>query len=279
MQDDTLITTLAAWIAREHRDADVRVVGINGAQGSGKSTLAGRLAAQLDSGHDLRSAVLGLDDLYLTQAARHRLAAQIHPLLATRGVPGTHDVTLGQNLLAFLLESHGGASLRIPHFIKALDDRAPPAQWRTISGPVDLIVFEGWCVGTPAQVESLLQPALNDLEANEDADGRWRRWVNAQLAGPYQPLFAQLQRLIFLQAPDLDCVLEWRLQQERSANVQDATRGTRLMDKRTVRRFIAHYERLTRHALATLPQSADVVIELSRQREVCALKFKHGMPT
>ena len=269
---------LAAMLAREHRNTDVRVVGINGAQGSGKSTLSRQLATQLEGDHDLHTAVLGLDDLYLTQAERRQLATEVHPLLATRGVPGTHDVALGLNLLARLLDRRSGAWLRIPHFIKALDERAPPAQWRTIRGPVDLVLLEGWCVGTPAQAEPLLQPALNDLEVNEDADGRWRRWVNAQLAGPYQPLFAQLQRLIFLQAPNFDCVLDWRLQQERDDNLQEAVRGTHVMDASAVRRFIAHYERLTRHALVTLPQRADVVVELTRQRGVHALKFKQSSP-
>lgn len=278
LKNETPVSALAAWIACEHRRAGVRLVGINGAQGSGKTTLARRLATQLDIGHDLQIAMLGLDDLYLTRAARRPLAAEVHPLLATRGVPGTHDVTLGLSLLAHLRDLRSGVSLRIPRFIKALDDRAPPAQWRTITGPVDLVLFEGWCVGTLAQAESLLQPALNDLEANEDADGRWRRWVNAQLAGPYQPLFAPLQRLIFLQAPDFDCVLDWRLQQERGDNLQDATQGSRLMDESSLRRFIAHYERLTRHALATLPQTADVVVELTWQRGVRALRFKESGP-
>ena len=39
--------------------------------------------------------MLSLDDLYLPKAERLRLARDVHPLLATRGVPGTHDVALG----------------------------------------------------------------------------------------------------------------------------------------------------------------------------------------
>ena len=37
-------------------------------------------------------AVLSLDDLYLTRAQRQRLALDVHPLLATRGPPGSHDL-------------------------------------------------------------------------------------------------------------------------------------------------------------------------------------------
>ena len=36
------------------------------------------------------------DDFYLTQAQRQDLAQQIHPLLKSRGVPGTHDVPLAK---------------------------------------------------------------------------------------------------------------------------------------------------------------------------------------
>ena len=70
------------------------VLGICGAQGSGKSTLAEALAERLER-DGLACAVLSLDDLYLTRAERERLARGVHPLLATRGPPGTHDTSLG----------------------------------------------------------------------------------------------------------------------------------------------------------------------------------------
>ena len=49
--------------------------------------------------HGLRAAILSLDDIYLSGADRLQRANTIHPLLATRGVPGTHDVGLGLQLL------------------------------------------------------------------------------------------------------------------------------------------------------------------------------------
>ena len=64
------------------------VFAIAGLQGSGKSTLAAQVAARARS-EGLRVAVLSLDDLYLTRAQRQRLALDVHPLLATRGPPGT----------------------------------------------------------------------------------------------------------------------------------------------------------------------------------------------
>ena len=78
-----------------HVPAGGLVVGICGAQGSGKSTLTAVLRKLLEM-RGLRVASLSLDDLYLTRGERRELAARIHPLLATRGVPGTHDVELGK---------------------------------------------------------------------------------------------------------------------------------------------------------------------------------------
>ena len=74
------------------------IVGLCGAQGSGKSTLAAVLAALLRH-QGLPTAVLSIDDLYLTHAQRQQLGHTVHPLLRTRGVPGTHDIQLGLALL------------------------------------------------------------------------------------------------------------------------------------------------------------------------------------
>lgn len=41
-----------------------------------------------------------------------------------------------------------------------------------------------------------------------------------------------------------------------------------------LRRFIQHYERLTRHALAVMPLLADAVIELSPAHEWLDLRFR-----
>ncbi|MDR0780478.1 MAG: hypothetical protein LBF16_07250 [Pseudomonadales bacterium] len=42
----------------------------------------------------------------------------------------------------------------------------------------------------------------------------------------------------------------------------------RVMSPAQLQRFIAHYERLTRHGLATLPARADVVFELTEQQTI-----------
>ncbi len=258
---------LAGWLAAQRRGTDTRVIGINGAQGSGKSTLAAELRELLAERHGLNTLVLSIDDLYLTRAQRERLAREVHPLLRTRGVPGTHDVELGLNLLHDL-RSPGAAALRIPNFVKAIDDRAPEAEWTPVSSPVDLVLFEGWCVGTPPQADAALAEPVNALERGEDSDGVWRRYVNAQLATRYALLFKRIDRMIFLQAPDFDSIFRWRLEQEEknAAAAGDAS-SSQLMGPGPLRRFIQHYERLTRHALAVVPQRAEVVIELGAEHQ------------
>jgi D-glycerate 3-kinase len=263
------INALASWIGGFGKGS---LIGINGCQGSGKTTLARRLQDQLRQG-GLRALVLSIDDLYLTRAEREHLGQQVHPLLRTRGVPGTHDVALGLRLLDTLRRP---GSCRVPRFIKAIDDRAPESDWPAVTTPVDVILFEGWCVATPPQDPAALREPVNALERQEDADGAWRGYVNTRLATDYPRLFARLDGLIFLQAPDFDCVHRWRLQQERGNNARELARAaeqSRLMDAGQLQRFIQHYERLTRHALRVIPQRADAVIRLGPDHEWLELKF------
>jgi D-glycerate 3-kinase len=279
--DERQLQALVQWLKDQTRTGACRVVGINGSQGSGKSTLSQRLRELLREGFALQVLVLSIDDLYLSHAGRQQLAQRIHPLLRTRGVPGTHDVELGVQLLQALKSAGPASAVRIPRFIKAIDDRAPEAEWDTVDGPVDLVLFEGWCVGTPAQSEEELRDPVNELEAREDAEGTWRRYVNTQLATAYARLFALIDQLIFLRAPDFDSIYRWRLQQEQenAAVLQPASAAaggtaSRIMGPEQLRRFIQHYERLTRHAMGAMPQRADVVIELGPQHEWQALRFR-----
>lgn len=238
------------------------VVGICGAQGSGKSTLSDKLAAELDS-DGLTTAVLSIDDLYHTKAERERLARDVHPLLRTRGVPGTHDIPLG---LATLHGIDAGQAIRLPRFDKARDDRSPAETWPTAPAPIDIVLFEGWCVGALPQPPAALAVPVNALEASEDSDGSWRSFVNEALAGPYQALFARIDMLAMLRAPDFSIVQGWRLEQEHALRAVSPAGSAGVMDDHQVIRFIAHYERLTRHILAEMPNRANLVIDLDEKR-------------
>jgi D-glycerate 3-kinase len=260
----TAAEAVAAAVARWRAEVPAArplVVGLCGPQGAGKSTIAAAVAAS-----DLRVAVLSLDDLYLGPAARAKLAATVHPLLATRGVPGTHDVARGVAVLSGLCR---GEPTALPRFDKATDAPRPVAEW-PVAGPVDVVLFEGWCVGAVAQPDTALAEPVNALEADADPDATWRRFVNAQLAGPYRALFAPLDRLIVLRAPDFATVVGWRQEAERRSH------GPMTPDQ--IARFCAHFERLTRAIDAEMPPRADLAVALAADRSVAAMAFAapHG---
>ncbi|OYW45405.1 MAG: hypothetical protein B7Z08_08980 [Sphingomonadales bacterium 32-68-7] len=231
------------------------VVGINGAQGSGKTTLCRFLEPQL-AGRGVRAATVSLDDLYLTRSERRRLAANVHPLFATRGVPGTHDIALGETLFDTLLQ-HSGAV--VPRFDKARDDRAPDG--RAIAGPLDVVLFEGWCVGAIPQPAAALAEPANRLEAEEDQRGIWRREVNRRLSTDYAALFARIDWLVMLKVESFAAVRANRLLQERKLALAQPG-GAALMDEAALDRFVQHYERLTRWQLAEMPTRADLAISI-----------------
>ncbi len=239
------------------------ILGICGSQGSGKSTLAYALVDRF-AAQGLRVATLSLDDLYLDKAARAELARDVHPLLATRGVPLTHDVALG---CAILDSVKAGQRVQLPRFDKASDEPLAKGEW--VDGPLDLLIFEGWCVGAVAEAD--LSVPVNDLERDEDPDGVWRRAVNAALAGPYQTLFEHIDRLILLAAPDFAVVSDWRTQQEddlRTALSAGGRDPALAMNATQIARFIQHYERITRAVLREMPNRADLVLRLDQDRHV-----------
>ena len=251
---------LAARIVAD-RGPPGQVVGVCGSQASGKSTLTAVLRHVLEDA-GLTVASLSLDDLYLQRADRLVLAREVHPLLATRGVPGTHDVALGLAVLESL--GRDGETV-LPVFDKATDDRKP--QGVAVAGPVDVVLFEGWCVGAVPQGD--VSAPINALERERDPDGRWRTFVNAALAGPYQALFARIGLLVLLKAPSFELVLSWRQEQEAKLRARLAREGgdlKRAMTDAEVADFVAHYERLTRHILAEMPGRADLVVDLNAAR-------------
>ena len=228
--------------------------GLCGPQGSGKTTSA-RVLERLLAAEGLSAVILSLDDLYLPLAARRRLAAQVHPLLITRGVSGTHDVGLGLQVLASL--PRPGPTM-MPRFDKASDDRTAPTP---VEGPADIILFEGWCIGAIPQGPAALARPVNDLERDRDPDGVWRAYANAELVGPYQELFADIGLLVMFKIPSFEVVLDWRQEQERRA----PRRG---MTDAEIAVFIRHYERLTDWIQAEMPARADVVVHLGEDRTI-----------
>lgn len=131
--NDTMLAEMILGFLTRRMAAKQRrpfVLGICGAQGSGKSTLARQLCKSLNT-QGAAAATLSLDDVYLTRAERVTLAQTIHPLLATRVVPGTHDLGLAEKVIA---QSALPGTVRLPRFDKARDDRCPPHEWAVAQG-------------------------------------------------------------------------------------------------------------------------------------------------
>ena len=248
------------------------LVGFSGCQGSGKSTLVALMAKVMREVYGVSTVVLSLDDFYLTKAARAALAESIHPLFATRGVPGTHDLALLNETISALRQPGAGGAVVLPAFDKALDDRTELVRWRQVSAPVQLIFLEGWCVALSPQSESELEVPINPMEAEQDPSLVWRREVNRQLANGYADVFVELDELLLLQAPSFDAVFEWRWQQEQRLSEQfqkdHPDKPDPTMSRSEVTDFVLHYQRLTEHALKTLPDQADFVWELATDRSV-----------
>ncbi|MEA1889676.1 MAG: kinase [Pseudomonadota bacterium] len=260
---------LAKSLALQQKDSgETIIVGISGSQGSGKSTLADLLALLLSDKYQLNIVVISIDDFYYTRQQRKTLSRTVHPLMATRGVPGTHDVSLAINTLRDLCTRSMSS---IPRFDKSIDDRFPEEEWDQVILKPDIILFEGWCLGAEPQSQlELLEPA-NELEKNEDPDGVWRQYVNQQLHDVYPDLFNMIDSWIMLKAPSFDCVYQWRLEQENKLreSLSGSTSSTdKLMSRQELKRFIQHYQRITEQLLKTLPDKVDYLFELDENRKI-----------
>ena len=272
---------LAEKIAqRQSANTKTLVLGIQGSQGSGKSTLADFLRLLLAHEYKLNCAILSIDDFYLTRAERHALSESTHPLLMTRGVPGTHDVALAISTIQQLCTLGKNERCTPVRFNKAIDDREAEAQWPSVSGPIDIVILEGWCVGLSAQADHELNTPINVLEQTEDKNGQWRRFVNGQLSGHYSALFELLDCLAVLKAPSFNSVFQWRLLQEQKLEqhwlqLPAAQRvHSKILNPSEIERFISHYQRLTEHGLRTLPTTADWLLPLGDDHQILNLTSK-----
>ena len=259
MIDARLLDAVGSLAAAHARPGHIPVIGIAGAQGCGKTTLA-RAAARPGAAH------LSLDDVYLTKAERQALAREAHPLFAVRGPPGTHDLALLERALAALRAAEADSRTPLPAFDKLADDRAPGTDWPVFAGRPSAVLVDGWCLGATPQAEAELAAPINTLEAEQDGEGRWRRAVNAALAGPYTEVFARFDAMLFLKAPSFDAVLDWRCEQEAGlmglppAELPPARRAELAV-------FIQHFERITRHMLAGGVR-VDLVFQLDADRRL-----------
>lgn len=236
------------------------LLGIGGAPGTGKSTLARLLAHLAESSGQSSPFVLSLDDYYLSREERFRLAAEIHPLLAHRGVPGTHDMDrLFDDIDALL---HGRSPVvETPRFDKGSDDRLVDVRVLRTHGEPGGILLEGWFLGLEPQASADLNQPLSRHESDQDPKGIWRTYVNVALTDFHRRFSRRATGHWLLKPPDWETVTAWRWQQEQELPAQ----GRLLEDPAAVKDFLRPFERLVRHQLATAETSADLVLHLDRQ--------------
>ncbi|WP_444934865.1 phosphoribulokinase [Microbulbifer sp. JTAC008] len=264
---EQLFLPLGVWVLTRHKRSNPLLIGVSGGQGTGKSTLADVWQC-IYQAMGYRCCVLSLDDIYLTLEQRRKLATQVHPLLETRGVPGTHDIGLGISTLKALCAANTDSAIALPRFDKGRDDRIPEHLWPVFKGQVDVVIFEGWCLG--AKPSEGHEGPLNELECREDSTGEWRNYVNQQLEGSYRDLFSLIDVWVMLKAPSMECIVEWRKLQEHKLRVRS---GMGMTDQQIVQ-FVQHYERVTRSLLEDMPGWADCVIELGEEHQVKGLRMQ-----
>lgn len=253
-------------IARQKAGGRIPVVGVAGPQGSGKTTLVRAFAAFHPA-----VAHFSLDDVYLDAAARRMLSATVHPLFATRGPPGTHDLDLLNATLDALQATDPDSRTPLPAFDKVTDNPMPRSARPIFEGRPQLILLDGWCLGASAQSDAELVTPINEIETKEDDRGKWRRAVNEHLTLPYGMAFARLDAILHLRAPDFDIIHEWRCEQEEGLLGRSLSHA----DQRRIAIFIQHFERITRHMMAG-GRRADIEVQLDPRRNVTEVKRIHA---
>jgi D-glycerate 3-kinase len=252
----------AVAIAKERAGSRIPIVGVAGSQGSGKTTLVEAAVAS-----DPSIAAFSLDDVYLPRSYRQLIAKDVHPLFATRGPPGAHNLMQLTETLDELQEATPASATQLPAFDKVADNPLPESKRPLFKGKPSLILLDGWCLGATPQTDAELAAPINALEAQGDANAVWRREVNANLSGGYQAAFARLDAILYLRPPSFEIVHAWRCQQEEGLLGRPLTDA----DRARIARFIQHYERITRHMMAGGVR-ADMTVQLDEERRVVGVK-------
>jgi len=270
----SFLIPLSFWISKRINKKKPLIIGLAGGQGSGKTTISSILTLILQKYFKLKVFKVSIDDFYKTRKDRKLLSKNKHPLLMTRGVPGTHDVDL---ILKFFkkVKSKNFTSLEIPKFNKALDDRCTKKLWYKIKSKPDIIIFEGWCVGAKAQKVNQLKKPINSLEKVYDQGAKWRSYVNNQLKNKYKTLFKQLDGLLYLKVKNFNLLRSWRLKQERKLWVQTKNkRNLKIMSNGDVINFMQTYQRITQQMFKDGLKNSSVIMNLNNKHQIQTIKFK-----
>ena len=262
------------WIANKVNKKKPIIVGLAGGQGTGKTTISSIINLILVKYFKLKVFKISIDDFYKTRKERYKLSKRVHPLLMTRGVPGTHDIDL---ILRFfkIMRKRNFKSLSLPKFDKSIDDRFNKNQWYKIKSKPDVVIFEGWCVGAKSQKNIELKKPINSLEKIEDKSMKWRKYVNFQLTGKYKTFHNMLDYLLYLKAENFSLLRTWRLKQEKKLFLKSKNKkNLKIMNKNEVLNFMMTYQRITEQMFKTAKKFSSIVMTLNNQHQIINIKFK-----
>ena len=268
----SFLIPLCFWINKKANKTRPYFVGLAGGQGTGKTTISSLIRIILTKYFKLNVFRISIDDFYKTRKERINLSKRVHPMLLTRGVPGTHDINM---MLNFFRKSKSKKfkRLKLPTFNKAIDDRYNKKKWYDLKKKPDVIIFEGWCVGAKSEKNITLNKAINSLERAKDQKKIWRKHVNHQLKSNYKNLYSQLNCLIYLKAKNFSLLQKWRLKQERKLWVKSKVKS-KIMSRGDVLNFMQTYQRITQNMFRNMPKYASVIFNLNSNHQIKSAIYK-----
>ena len=271
----SFLIPLCFWINNKTDKKKPYFVGLAGGQGTGKTTTSSLIMIILIKYFKLKVFRISIDDFYKTRKERIILAKRVHPMLLTRGVPGTHDINM---MLSFFkkAKSKKFKRLRLPTFNKAVDDRFNKKYWYDLKAKPDVIIFEGWCVGAKSEKNNSLKKNINSLEKAKDHKQVWRKYVNQQLKSKYKNLYSQLNCLIYLKAKNFNLLQKWRLKQERKLWLNTKKKSNlKIMSKGDVINFMQTYQRITQNMFKKMPKYASIILNLNSNHQIKSAVYRN----
>ena len=265
---------LCFWISKKADKKRPYFVGLAGGQGTGKTTISSLIKIILSKYFKLKVFRISIDDFYKTRKERTNLSQRIHPMLLTRGVPGTHDINM---MLSFFrkVKSKNFKRLKLPKFNKAIDDRYDKKKWYNLKVKPDVIIFEGWCIGAKAEKTNTLKKTVNSMEKLRDQRQVWRNYVNEQLKSKYKNLYSQLNCLVYLKAKNFSLLQKWRLKQERKLLIKSKKNlNLKIMDKNDVLNFMQTYQRITQNMFKSMPKYSSIILNLNKNHQIQSTIYK-----
>ena len=217
--------------------------------GLGKSFLTDLMPRVLTAApHNLRLASLSLDDLYLPHKEQTELSSRYpsNRMLSGRGQPGTHDLPLAVNCLRRLASINEGppsATIELPIYDKSCfsgkGDRSKSIT--PVTGPIDVVIFEGWATGFHSIPSSELQQRYQQAQQDPVGYAKARysydkpfflehelshlEQINESTNQYQRELWPHLDCFVQLKPEDMGFVWRWRLQQEHNMKAKNGGVG------------------------------------------------------